>query len=173
MATSHGNGDGPAPSSATAVGAIARTDRHRRHRLPLPGRANDPEAFWRLLEAGVDAVTEVPADRWNVRALLRPGSRQAGQDVQPLGRLHRGDRPLRPALLRHLAAGSGPHGPAAAAAARSGLGGAGGRRPAPRADRRAAGRPSSSGSPASTTRSCRRASATAARSTSIPTPAAR
>ena len=31
----------------------------------FPGRANDPESFWRLLETGVDAVTEIPGDRWD------------------------------------------------------------------------------------------------------------
>src|SRR5260370_19774399 len=30
----------------------------------FPG-ADDPEAFWALLRDGVDAITEVPADRWN------------------------------------------------------------------------------------------------------------
>ncbi len=44
----------------------------------FPGRANDPEAFWRLLESGVDAVTEVPGDRWSVESFYdadesRPG----------------------------------------------------------------------------------------------------
>jgi acyl transferase domain-containing protein/NADPH:quinone reductase-like Zn-dependent oxidoreductase len=30
----------------------------------FPGDANDPASFWTLLAGGVDAVTEVPADRW-------------------------------------------------------------------------------------------------------------
>ncbi|MEO5726083.1 MAG: polyketide synthase, partial [Byssovorax sp.] len=30
----------------------------------FPGGAETPEAFWRLLEDGVDATREVPADRW-------------------------------------------------------------------------------------------------------------
>jgi acyl transferase domain-containing protein/acyl carrier protein len=34
----------------------------------VPG-ANGPERLWELLEAGVDAVREVPADRWDVDAL--------------------------------------------------------------------------------------------------------
>jgi acyl transferase domain-containing protein/NADPH:quinone reductase-like Zn-dependent oxidoreductase/acyl carrier protein len=34
----------------------------------LPG-APDPEAFWRLLRDGVDAIREVPRDRWDVDAL--------------------------------------------------------------------------------------------------------
>ena len=38
----------------------------------FPGRANDPETFWRLLEAGVDAVTEIPADRWNCTRSTTP-----------------------------------------------------------------------------------------------------
>ncbi len=37
----------------------------------VPG-ADDPEAFWRLLRDGVDAVREVPADRWDVDAHYDP-----------------------------------------------------------------------------------------------------
>ncbi|WP_328615514.1 SDR family NAD(P)-dependent oxidoreductase [Amycolatopsis sp. NBC_00355] len=37
----------------------------------LPGAA-DPAAFWRLLRAGTDAITEVPAGRWDAGALLDP-----------------------------------------------------------------------------------------------------
>lgn len=32
----------------------------------FPGGANNPEAFWRLLRDGVDAITEVPPSRWNI-----------------------------------------------------------------------------------------------------------
>ncbi|HEX4085419.1 MAG TPA: SDR family NAD(P)-dependent oxidoreductase [Chthoniobacteraceae bacterium] len=31
----------------------------------LPGGVNNAESFWRLLESGTDAITEVPAERWN------------------------------------------------------------------------------------------------------------
>lgn len=37
----------------------------------FPG-ARNPEAFWQLLENGVDAITEVPADRWNLDAFYNP-----------------------------------------------------------------------------------------------------
>ena len=32
----------------------------------FPGGANSPEAFWELLHKGVDAIAEVPVERWNV-----------------------------------------------------------------------------------------------------------
>ena len=33
-----------------------------------PGGANDPEGYWRLLRNGVDATSDVPADRWDADA---------------------------------------------------------------------------------------------------------
>jgi acyl transferase domain-containing protein/acyl-CoA synthetase (AMP-forming)/AMP-acid ligase II/thioesterase domain-containing protein/acyl carrier protein len=44
----------------------------------FPG-ARDPEAFWRLLRDGVDAITEVPADRWDVNAYYDPNPAAAGK----------------------------------------------------------------------------------------------
>jgi microcystin synthetase protein McyG len=32
----------------------------------FPGGADDPERFWRLLSSGIDAITEVPPDRWDL-----------------------------------------------------------------------------------------------------------
>ena len=32
----------------------------------FPGGANNPEAYWQLLRNGVNAVTEVPSDRWDI-----------------------------------------------------------------------------------------------------------
>ena len=34
----------------------------------LPGGIEDPEAYWKLLSEGTDAVREIPADRWDVDA---------------------------------------------------------------------------------------------------------
>lgn len=34
----------------------------------FPGGANDAESFWELLREGVDTVTEVPAERWDIDA---------------------------------------------------------------------------------------------------------
>lgn len=35
----------------------------------FPGGANSPDAFWQMLLAGTDAVSEIPADRWPVNEL--------------------------------------------------------------------------------------------------------
>ncbi len=34
----------------------------------FPGGANDPETYWQLLRNGVDGITEVPTDRWDIEA---------------------------------------------------------------------------------------------------------
>lgn len=38
----------------------------------FPGEANDPRSFWNLLANRVDAVTEIPKDRWNIEAYYHP-----------------------------------------------------------------------------------------------------
>jgi acyl transferase domain-containing protein len=38
----------------------------------FPGGVTDPESFWRLLDGGIDAVSEVPRTRWDVDALYDP-----------------------------------------------------------------------------------------------------
>ncbi|HLV34897.1 MAG TPA: type I polyketide synthase [Spirillospora sp.] len=38
----------------------------------FPGGADDPESYWEMLRSGVDAVTEVPASRWDIEAYYDP-----------------------------------------------------------------------------------------------------
>ncbi|MBF2019678.1 MAG: acyltransferase domain-containing protein [Hydrococcus sp. C42_A2020_068] len=38
----------------------------------FPGGADNPEAFWRLLRDGVDAITEVPPQRWDMEKYYDP-----------------------------------------------------------------------------------------------------
>ena len=38
----------------------------------LPGGAQNPAAFWRLLEEGRDAITEIPKDRWDLDLYYNP-----------------------------------------------------------------------------------------------------
>ncbi|MBN8579020.1 MAG: amino acid adenylation domain-containing protein [Anaerolineae bacterium] len=42
-------------------------------------QAANPQAFWDLLRNGVDAISEVPADRWNVDAFYSSDSNTAGK----------------------------------------------------------------------------------------------
>ena len=45
----------------------------------FPGGANSPEEFWRLLHNGVDAITEVPPDRWDVNSIYDPEPGKPGK----------------------------------------------------------------------------------------------
>jgi acyl transferase domain-containing protein/acyl carrier protein len=45
----------------------------------FPGGAQDPESFWRLQVDGVDAIEEVPADRWDVDAVYDPDPSAPGK----------------------------------------------------------------------------------------------
>jgi acyl transferase domain-containing protein/acyl carrier protein len=45
----------------------------------FPGRADSPEAFWRMLCAGVDAICDVPADRWDIRKFYDPDPASPGR----------------------------------------------------------------------------------------------
>lgn len=47
----------------------------------FPGGANSPEAYWQLLLAGRDAVTEVPRDRWDIDAYY-------DEDVEAAGKMN-------------------------------------------------------------------------------------
>ena len=44
----------------------------------FPG-GEDPEAFWRLLHEGRDAITEIPPDRWDVDAYYDPDPEAPGK----------------------------------------------------------------------------------------------
>ena len=110
----------------------------------FPGAANVAE-YWRLLDGGVDAITETPRERWDLaRWFDEDGSRPGKMAVRHGGFVER-DSTVRRAASSDLAAGGAGDGPAAAAAARGGVGGAGGRRAAARAAARAARPACSSG----------------------------
>jgi phthiocerol/phenolphthiocerol synthesis type-I polyketide synthase C len=69
--------ESPAPEPAEPIAIIGVGCR-------FPGGAHGPAQFWRLLTDGVDAITGVPEDRWNVRAFYdpdpaKPGKSYAGQ----------------------------------------------------------------------------------------------
>ncbi len=69
----------------------------------FPGGAESPEAFWRVLEEGVDVIKEVPPDRWDVDAAADPTGDEAEKDGPEMGWVPRPYRRVRSALLRHLA----------------------------------------------------------------------
>ena len=172
MATSHGNGNGAGPALHRAAPS---------HHEPIavvgigcrfPGRANDPEAFWRLLEAGWTRSRRSRPTAGTVASFYDPDPSRPGKTYSRWGGFVEGIDRFDPhffGISPREAARMDPQQRLLLEVAWEGLEDAG----LPLEQSRAAGRPSSSGSPASTTRSWRRASATAARSTSTRTPAAR
>ncbi len=51
----------------------------------FPGGASTPNAFWELLRNGVDAITEVPADRWNWRMFYDANTQRPGKTYSRWG----------------------------------------------------------------------------------------
>ncbi|NEP63756.1 MAG: polyketide synthase, partial [Symploca sp. SIO2G7] len=51
----------------------------------LPGNANGPEAFWRLLATGKDAISRVPDNRWDADAYYDADPRAPGKIVTRSG----------------------------------------------------------------------------------------
>ena len=43
-----------------------------------PGAVNNIDDYWRLLSEGVDAITEIPKDRWNIDSFYDPDPDAAG-----------------------------------------------------------------------------------------------
>lgn len=61
-----------APAVADAIAIVSMACR-------FPGGADDPEALWRLLVDGVDAITEAPAGRWDTEGLYDPDPEATGK----------------------------------------------------------------------------------------------
>ncbi|MEW5986949.1 MAG: beta-ketoacyl synthase N-terminal-like domain-containing protein, partial [Chloroflexota bacterium] len=51
----------------------------------FPGGANDPDAFWAMLHNGVDAISEVPPERWDMDDYYDPKPATPGKIVTRLG----------------------------------------------------------------------------------------
>ena len=50
-----------------------------------PGRIESPEALWHVVREGIDAVSEVPADRWDANAYYDPDPKAPGKMVTRRG----------------------------------------------------------------------------------------
>lgn len=51
----------------------------------FPGGANDPNAYWELLINGIDAISEVPEDRWNLRSHFNEDKTKPGKTYTRCG----------------------------------------------------------------------------------------
>ena len=53
----------------------------------FPGGASSPDAFWRVLRDGIDAISEVPRSRWDIDAHYDPDPATPGR-MYKIGRAH-------------------------------------------------------------------------------------
>ena len=51
----------------------------------FPGNVTTPDAYWQLLRSGTDAISEVPADRWNINSLYDADSGAPGKMITRWG----------------------------------------------------------------------------------------
>src|SRR5687767_9208042 len=51
----------------------------------FPGGAVNLDSYWRLLHDGVDAITEVPSDRWDAEAFYDPNPDAPGKTYSRVG----------------------------------------------------------------------------------------
>jgi acyl transferase domain-containing protein len=51
----------------------------------FPGGANSPEQYWDLLANGVDAISEIPSERWDAELLYDPDPEAVGKVVSRFG----------------------------------------------------------------------------------------
>jgi len=51
----------------------------------LPGGVKNPTDFWSLLQDGVDAITEIPTDRWNIQKFFDPDQSKPGRTYAKWG----------------------------------------------------------------------------------------
>ncbi len=51
----------------------------------LPGGVQGPASFWQLLQNGVDAITEIPSDRWNIQKFFDPDQSKPGRTYAKWG----------------------------------------------------------------------------------------
>jgi len=82
------NGESARPAQASATDAATARASEAIAVIGLgcrfPG-AEGPEAFWRLLSEGIDAITEVPPERWDINAYYDPDPDTPGKMVTRWG----------------------------------------------------------------------------------------
>ena len=121
----------PAPSAPAPVGNRSVTRLRSDEPIAIvavacrfPG-APDPEAYWEVLSGGVDAIREIPDDRFDVDEYYDPDPDAPGKIYTRYGGFLDGHRRIRSGVLRHLAARGRVDGSAAAVDARNCVGGPG------------------------------------------------
>ena len=45
----------------------------------FPGGVNTPDSYWDLLTNGIDAIVDIPSDRWNIERYYDPNPEMPGK----------------------------------------------------------------------------------------------
>ncbi|MDI3412164.1 polyketide synthase [Bacillus sonorensis] len=51
----------------------------------FPGGVNSPESYWKMLSEGIDAISEIPSDRWGVESYYDQDRFKKGKTVSKWG----------------------------------------------------------------------------------------
>src|SRR3954447_6260648 len=90
----HKNGKNGRSNGAESVSSFVSEARNPQKTEPVaiigigcrfPGGANGPEAFWKLLRDGVDAISEIPESRFDIDAWYDPRPGVPGKITTRLG----------------------------------------------------------------------------------------
>src|ERR1700756_193186 len=51
----------------------------------FPGDSTSPDAYWKMMCAGTDTITEIPPDRWNTKTYYDPVPQRPGKSITKWG----------------------------------------------------------------------------------------
>ena len=50
-----------------------------------PGNVNGPESYWQLLQNKIDAISEIPKNRWSIEKFFHENPKAAGKSYSKWG----------------------------------------------------------------------------------------
>ncbi|NJO89770.1 MAG: hypothetical protein HC831_13085 [Chloroflexia bacterium] len=51
----------------------------------FPGNVSDTESYWELISKGIDAISEIPDDRWSIQNFYDANKEKDGKIITKMG----------------------------------------------------------------------------------------